>query len=129
MSQLPFPGERISALTHHVLLQFTPGTLLVPRSNPSAHLDMAMQYDSHSLYAEQPVQAPGQGHHYMSNDSILLQHYAEMAPMGDARDPMQTGPSMHPTPSFDMHRGAAGRQSGCTLDSNLNVTCSIGFTT
>lgn len=92
-----------------VLLQFAPGTLLVPRSNASTHMDMGMQFDPHSLYVEHHMQPQAQGQQYMSNDSILLQHYAEMAPMGEAGAALQAEPHMHPTSSnFDSERVSGG---------------------
>ncbi|KAL3153087.1 hypothetical protein ABBQ38_012105 [Trebouxia sp. C0009 RCD-2024] len=92
--------------------QFVPGTLLVPRSSGAAtHLDMAMQFDHHGVYVEQhSMLPPAHGHPYMSNDSILLQHYAEMAPMGDVRNALQGDTHMHAPTSFDMCQGTEGNQ-------------------
>ena len=101
-----------------VLLQFAPGTLLVPRSNASAHLDIGMQCDPHSLYVEHQMQPQAQGHQYMSNDSILLQHYAEMAPMGEAGSSLQAEAHLHPSSSnFDMDRVSAGMVCNSQLSS------------
>ena len=96
-------GKPISYLCH--VLQFAPGTLLVPRSNASSHLDTAMQMDQHSIYMEQHMLPPDHGHPYMSNDSILLQHYAEMAPVGDAGNAVQADSHMHASSGFDTGPG------------------------
>ena len=90
------------------VLQFAPGTLLVPRSNASSHLDTAMQFDQHSIYMEQHMAPPAHGLPYMSNDSILLQHYAEMAPMGDTRNALQGDGHMHASTGFDIDQGSGG---------------------
>lgn len=90
------------------VLQFAPGTLLVPRSNAHSHLDTAMQFDQHSIYMDQHMLPPAHGHPCISNDSILLQHYAEMAPMGDAGNAVQADGHMHASTSFDTDQGPGG---------------------
>lgn len=98
-------SEELLCHLYHVL-QFAPGTLLVPRSNASSHLDTAMQFDQHSIYMEQHMAPPAHGHPYVSNDSILLQHYADMAP--HASSALQSDSHMHASTSFETNLGPGG---------------------
>ena len=67
-----------------------------------------MQFDQHGIYVEQHMAPPAHDHSYMSNDTILLQHYAEMAPLGDARNALQAGGHTHASTSFDIDQGPGG---------------------
>ena len=87
------------------VMQFAPGTLLVPRSNASVYFFYCLQLDLHSACIDQQMQPQSHGQHYMSNDSILLQHYANMAPMGEGGNPLQADGSMHACSDLDIESG------------------------
>ena len=97
----------------------------MPRSNASSHLDTSMQFDQNSIYMEQHMAPPGHGHPYMSNDSILLQHYAEMSPMGDARSALQGDSHMHASVSFDTNQGPGGMALTHIFSEYTTHTCTV----
>ena len=100
--------RQLISLTSLFLLQFAPGTYLVPRSTVPAHVDVtSMQYSMQGMEAEQ---MPHGQQPYLSNDSLLLQHYADMelGQAGGLRGLLQAEPNVTPTVNFDMDRAIVG---------------------
>ena len=94
-----------------VCMQFAPGTLFVPHSTAPAHLEMTgMQYAVHSSDAEQQLHGQSHMHHYMPDDSMLFQHYADMdvGQPGGLRNLLQTEPHATPPSKFGLDKAIGG---------------------
>ena len=73
----------------------------------------ALQANDSDTAQQQMHMRQSYAHHYLPNDSLLLQHYADMdmcqGAVGGLRSMLQGGdPDVTPTATFDMDRGLGG---------------------